>query len=61
MPRPGGRSGGGMAILHKEGLTLRANSKSDSGFTSFEHCDVDLTAGNRSLNVVVIYRPPSSA
>ena len=61
VPRPGGRSGGGVAILHKEGLTFRANSKSESGFTSFEHCDVDLTAGNRSLYVVVIYGPPSSA
>ena len=57
MPRPGGGGhGGGMAIIHKDGLSAQTVATTGAGYTTFEHCDVQFTNNSGLLNMV--YRPP---
>jgi hypothetical protein len=57
IPRPSGR-GGGVAILHKEGIRLSLQTKQD--YASFEYMEAVLTPGSTNINIIVIYRPPPS-
>ena len=54
VPRPGG----GVAILHKDGLSAQTVAKTGAGYTTFEHCDVQFNNNSGLLNIIVVYRPP---
>ena len=59
MPRPGaGGHGGGMAIIHKDGLSAQTVATTGAGYTTFEHCDVKFNNNSGLLNIIVVYRPP---
>lgn len=61
MPRPSGKSGGGVGVLYKSGLNLKiTNSTSSSQFTHFEHMDCCINTGKVSFSLCVVYRPPPS-
>ena len=58
MPRPGGGGhGGGVAIIHKDGLSAQTVATTGAGYTTFEHCDV-FKNNSGLLNIIVVYRPP---
>ncbi|XP_046650648.1 uncharacterized protein LOC124341758 [Daphnia pulicaria] len=57
VPRPSSRRGGGVAVVFKS--TIAATLVADSqAYDSFEHMDVRLKFGNRTLRLLVVYRPP---
>ena len=57
--RPGGGGhGGGVAIIHKDGLSAQTVSTIGAGYTTFEHCDVQFTNNSGLLNIIVVYCPP---
>ena len=59
VPRPGGGGhGGGVAIIHKDGLSVQTVATTRAGYTTFEHCDVQFTNNSGLLNIIVVYRPP---
>ena len=59
MPRPGGGGhGGGVAIIHKDGLSAQTVAPTGAGYTTFEHCDVQFTNNSGLLNIIVVYHPP---
>ena len=59
VPRPGGRGhGGGVAIIHKDGLSAQTVATTGAGYTTFEHCDVQFNNNSGLLNIIVVYRPP---
>ena len=61
VPRPGGGGhGGGVAIIHKDGLSAQIVATTGAGYTTFEHCDVQFTNNSGLLNIIVVYRPPPS-
>jgi exonuclease III len=57
VPRPSSRRGGGVGVVFKSTIsaTLVADSQT---FDSFEHMDVRLKFGTRTLRLLVVYRPP---
>lgn len=57
VPRPNGVCGG-VGILHKS--SLKAKLVSSANYKSFEVMQTELTRGNRTLLVNIIYRPPPS-
>jgi hypothetical protein len=60
IPRPN-KQGGGVGILYKSGLTVRIlDSTLNGAFTHFEHMDCSLTAGDITVRLCIIYRPPPS-
>ena len=59
VPRPGGGGhGGGVAIIHKDGLSTQTVATTGAGYTTFEHCDVQFNNNSGLLNIIVVYRPP---
>ncbi|EFX60682.1 hypothetical protein DAPPUDRAFT_276149, partial [Daphnia pulex] len=57
VPRPSSRRGGGVAVVFKS--TIAATLVADSqAYDSFEHIDVRLKFGTRTLRLLVVYRPP---
>jgi hypothetical protein len=61
VPRPSDQRGGGVAIMHKSGLTVRVvDSTLKACFTHFEHMDCTLSIGDVTIRLCVIYRPPPS-
>ena len=57
VPRPSSRRGGGVAVVFKS--TIAATLVADSqAYDSFEHMDVRLKFGTRTLRLLVVYRPP---
>ena len=56
----GGGHGGGVAIIHKDGLSAQIVATTGAGYTTFEHCDVQFTNNSGLLNIIVVYRPPPS-
>ena len=55
MPRPGeGGHGGGVAIIHKDGLSAQTVATTGAGYTTFEHCDVQFTNNSGLLNIIVV-------
>jgi hypothetical protein len=57
VPRPSSRGGGGVGVVFKSTIsaTLVADSQT---YDSFEHMDVRLKFGTRTLRLLVVYRPP---
>lgn len=61
IPRPTGKTGGGVALLYKSGMSFRLLSSSKDGeYTHFEHMDCVITTCDTSVRLAVVYRPPSS-
>ena len=59
VPRPGGGGhGGGVAIIHKDGLSAQTVATTGAGYTTFEHCDVQFNDNSGLLNIIVVYCPP---
>ena len=59
VPCLGGRGhGGGVAIIHKDGLSAQTVATTGAGYTTFEHCDVQFTNNSGLLNIIVVYHPP---
>ena len=59
VPRPGGGGhGGGVAIIHKDSLSDQTVAPTGTGYTTFEHCDVQFTNNSGLLNIIVVYHPP---
>ena len=55
---PVGREhGGGVAIIHKDGLSAQTVTTTGAGYTTFEHCDVQFTNNSGLLNIIVVYHP----
>ena len=53
------KSGGGIAVIHRSDISLRANpSLLGRKPKTFEQLSVTITAHNRRLNLVALYRPP---
>ena len=58
MPSPGGGGhGGGVAIIHKDGLSAQTVATTGAGCTTFEHCDVQFNNNFGLLNLIVVYHP----
>ena len=55
-----GRRGGGVALIYKNTIKLKRNTTQN--FTQFEHTCMKCTAtcDNKSIQIIVIYRPPPS-
>ena len=54
VPRPGeGGHSGGVAIIHKDGLSAQTVATPGAGYTTFEHCDVQFTNNSGLLNIIV--------
>ena len=51
--------GGGVAVVYRRSLQLQKNSTTEK-FASFEHMDLIMKSGPKSIRIIVIYRPPSS-
>jgi len=61
VPRPSGRRGGGVALIHKTSIEIKVlTSTKDKQFTTFEHMDCSVKIKDYSLRLAVIYRPPPS-
>jgi exonuclease III len=57
VPRPSSRRCGGVGVVFKS--TIAATLVADSqAYDSFEYMDVRLKFGNRTLRLLVVYRPP---
>ncbi len=57
VPRPSSRRDGGDGVVYKS--TIAATLVADSqAYDSFEHMDVRLKFGTRTLRLLVFYRPP---
>ena len=54
----GGGHSGGVAIIHKDGLSAQTVATTGVGYTTFEHCDVQFTNHSGLLNIIVVYHPP---
>ena len=54
----GGGHSGGVAIIHKDGLSAQTVATTGAGYTTFEHCDVQFTNNSGFLNIIVVYHPP---
>lgn len=62
VPRQDGRAGGGVAVLHKLGLSVKIlSSSADKAFTHFEHMDCHISADGHTTRLAVVYRPPPSS
>ena len=57
--RPHGTRGGGVAVLYKSGLTVKAIPMRDN-YTNFEHSDYYVTIRSVTFRLCVVYRPPPS-
>jgi len=61
VPRPNDRSGGGVAVVYKLGLSVKLlSSSADKTFTHFEHMDCQVSVDGHALRLSVVYRPPPS-
>jgi len=61
VPRCDNRCGGGVAILHKEGISASlVSSTKDSNFTHFEHLNCLFSYKDVRMQLAVVYRPPPS-
>lgn len=58
-PRNSGQRGGGVGILYKKTLALRA-IENDNTFNSFEYTEHLLKSDSIWIRVIVVYRPPPS-
>ena len=58
-PRETGR-GGGVGLLVKDVFIAQRNFTINGIFTTFEHINVSVKSPGCSLNIIVIYRPPST-
>ena len=59
VPHPGGGGhGGGVAIIHQDGLSAQTVATTGAGYTTFGHCDVQFTNNSGLLNIIVVYHPP---
>jgi hypothetical protein len=64
VPRPDNKrfsdkgSGGGVGILHKEGM--KVSLQPVKSFTSFEYMHVKVTHGSSMFRIILVYRPPPS-
>ena len=58
-PRETGR-GGGVGLLVKDVFIAQRNFTINGIFTTFEHINVSVKSSGCSLNIIVIYRPPST-
>ena len=59
LPRPNGRGrGGGIALVYRD--TLKMEEQQIETFSTFEHMELLLTAGNSSIRIVPVYRPPKT-
>ena len=56
--RDNGRRSGGVALIHKNTIKLKRNTTLN--FTQFEHIKCTATCDNKSIQIIVIYRPPPS-
>ena len=55
-PHPGGGGHrGGVAIIHKDGLSAQTVATTGARYTTFEHCDEH---NSGLLNIIVVYHPP---
>ena len=63
VPRSNGRTGGGVGIVYKTGLSLKVTSSSASGAdtSQFEYIDCCTDNNCATIRFVVVYRPPTSA
>ena len=62
VPRSTGKTGGGVGVLFKSGLSLKINtSTKDNLYTHFEHMDCCISTGELQFAFSVIYRPPPSS
>ena len=52
------RDGGGVCIILRKGFEIQQNEV--RMFESFEHMDVTISSGSKSIRVFLIYRPPPS-
>ena len=55
----GKKTGGGVAILHRS--SLRMTQQNTEEHKSFEFMEVLFKAGNHTIRLGVVYRPPSSS
>ena len=61
VPRQDGRSGGGVAVIHKSTISLTVlQSSRDKVFSQFEYMDCQLSLASQTLRLAVVYRPPPS-
>ena len=59
LPRPAGRGGGGIGIIHKKQLNVRLQDITT--FRSFEHMQLLIKSFGKWMRVIVLYSPPPSA
>ena len=52
--------GGGVALFYRKNIISVRRSRSSSQDSTFEYLDLDLNIGNRTIRLVIVYRPPGS-
>ena len=52
--------GGGVAIIHKDGLSAQTVTTAGAGYTTFEYCDVQFNNSSGLLNIILVYRLPAT-
>ena len=59
--RPSEKRGGGVAVLHKCGLTIKTLDSTRNGMlTHFEHMDCAVISNDVNVRLCIVYRPPPS-
>jgi exonuclease III len=59
IPRPNGRTGGGVGVIYKKNISLRLHHEVDH-YTQFEHLECTMFAAEARLHLFIVYRPPPS-
>ena len=60
-PQPGHKKGGGIAVVHKSNLIVKAAPPSDTTSDVMEHLDLTTNFKGISVNLYVIYRIPNTS
>ena len=52
--------GGGVALFYRKNIISIIRSRSSAHDSTFEYLDLDLKIGNRTIRLIIVYRPPGS-